>query len=75
MKRYDGNRVGIEFVGEVILVRLSHIRAVVLKLGSIEPQRFIKSVSRVRRQDILSNKSKIDKIHDTHFIFQVRRVG
>ena len=41
----------------------------VLNLGSIEPQGFGESVSGVRRQEILSNKSKKNIIHDTHFIF------
>ena len=40
--------------------------AVVLYLGSIEHQGFGESVSVIRRQEILSNKSKI---HGTHFIF------
>ena len=44
-------------------------RAVVLNLGSIEPQGLGESVSGIQRQEILSNKSKINKIHDTHFIF------
>ena len=43
--------------------------AVVPNLGSIEPQRFGDSVSGVRRQEILSNKSKNNKIHYTYFIF------
>ena len=41
----------------------------VLILGLIELQEFSESVSGVRRQEILSNKNKINKIHDTHFIF------
>ena len=45
-------------------------KPVVLKLGSIEPQGFGESVSGVRRQEILSNKSKINEIHIAHFIFQ-----
>jgi len=43
---------------------------VVLNLGSIEPQGFGESVSGVRPQEILNNNSKINKIQDTHFIFQ-----
>ena len=42
---------------------------VVLNLGSIETQGFGESVSGVRQQEIFSNKSKKDKILDTHFIF------
>ena len=41
----------------------------VLNQGSIEPQGFGESVSRGRRKDILSNKTKKNKIHGTHFIF------
>ena len=43
--------------------------AVVLNLGLIELQGFGELVSGDRRQEILSNKSKKNKIHDTHFIF------
>jgi len=43
--------------------------AVVLNLGSIKPQGFGESVSGVQRQEILSNKSKKNIIHATHFIF------
>ena len=32
-------------------------------------QGFSESVSGVQRQEIFSNKSKINKIHNTHFIF------
>ena len=42
--------------------------AVVFNLGLIELQGFSESVSGVRQQDILSNKSKLNKIHDTYFI-------
>ena len=42
---------------------------VVLNLGSVEPQGLGESVSGVRRQEILSNKSWINQIRDTHFIF------
>ena len=41
----------------------------VLNLGLIEPQRFGESVSGIWWQEILSNKSNKNKIHDTHFIF------
>ena len=41
---------------------------VFFNLGSIEPQGFGGSKSGVRRQEILSNKSR-KKIHDIHFIF------
>ena len=44
-------------------------RAVVLNLGAIEPQGFGESVLGVQWQVILSNKSKKNIIHDTHFIF------
>ena len=44
-------------------------RTVVLNWSSIEPQGFGESVSGVQRQEILSNKSKKNKIYDTHFIF------
>ena len=40
----------------------------VLNLGSIEPQGFDESVSGIQKLDILSDKNKINKIHDTHFI-------
>ena len=41
----------------------------VLNLGWIYPQEFGESALGVRRQEILSNKSKKNKIHDMHFIF------
>ena len=52
---------------ECSLLQLSS--SVVLNLGSIEPQGFGESVSWVRRQEILSNESRKNKIHNTHFIF------
>ena len=45
----------------------------VLNLGSIALQGFGESVSGVRRQEILSDKTKIKKIHDSHFIFPITR--
>ena len=47
----------------------SCFRSVVLNLDLIESQWFGESVSGVRRQEILSNESKINKIHDAHFTF------
>ena len=48
---------------------MSNYKTLVLNHGSIEPQGLGESVSGVRRQEILSNKSEKNKIHDTHFIF------
>ena len=50
-------------------VRTGNFRPVVLNLGSIEPQGFGELDSGVRRQEILRNKSKINKIDDTYLIF------
>ena len=49
------------------------LESVVLNLGSLEPQGFGESVSGVRRQKILSNKSKKKKF-TIHLFFQLRRV-
>ena len=49
-------------------------RAVVLNLGSIEPQGFGESVSGVRQQEILSNKSKKIKFSTHILFFQLRRI-
>ena len=45
------------------------VYTVVLNQVSIEPQRFGESVSGVRRQAILSNKSTKNEIYATHIIF------
>ena len=44
-------------------------RPVVLNRGPIEPQKFGESVSGVRLQEILSNKSKKNRIPDAHTLF------
>ena len=48
---------------------MSESKPVVLNVDSIQPQGFDESASGVRRQEILSSKSKENKIHVTHLIF------
>ena len=57
----------------MILLSDFQLCPVVLNLGSIEPQELGESVSEVPRQEILSNRNKINKIHDTHFIFSTTK--